>query len=190
MLWADLRTPETVLRTAHQASCLPAVRVNPVTVLEDNTAILDVERIMEVTPASGVTSDGSDNPSLRLRLLWKVGVVARVVVVTSVVRVSSSSYSSDRDAQWWCKGRVQRGHRRASPHRLYLLLKRGRRALLLQLLSSTLLLLVQAAVQPIQMARLTSHRMVKRALRESRRQERNDWLPCGVSKTSHLQKTP
>jgi hypothetical protein len=82
MLRADLRTPEIVLRTAHQTSRLPAVRVNPATVLEDNTTILDrpgtpvkclaqqgVERIVEVTPASGVTSDGSSNPSLQLLLL-------------------------------------------------------------------------------------------------------------------------
>jgi hypothetical protein len=64
MLREDLRTPETVLRTAHQTSRRPAVRVNPATVLEDNTAILDrpgmpvkclaqqgVERVVEVTPA-------------------------------------------------------------------------------------------------------------------------------------------
>jgi hypothetical protein len=67
---------------AHQASRLPAVRVNPVTVLEDNIAILDrpgmpvmcptqqgIERIVKVTPTSGVTSDGSSNPSLQLLLL-------------------------------------------------------------------------------------------------------------------------
>jgi hypothetical protein len=82
MLRADLCTLETILRTVHQTSRLPAVRVGPATVLEDNTAILDgpsapveclaqqgVERIVEVTPASGVTSDGSSNPSLRLLLL-------------------------------------------------------------------------------------------------------------------------
>jgi hypothetical protein len=63
----------------HQAGRLPAVWVNPATVLEDNTAILDgpstpveclaqqgVERIVEVTPASGVASDGSSNPSFWL----------------------------------------------------------------------------------------------------------------------------
>jgi hypothetical protein len=82
MLRADLHTPETILQTAHQTSRLPAVRVNPATVLEDNTTILNgpstsvkclaqqgVERVVEVTPASGVTSDGSSNPSLRLLLL-------------------------------------------------------------------------------------------------------------------------
>jgi hypothetical protein len=72
--------------------------------------------------------------------------MTRAAVATFVVEVSSNSYSNGRDAQWWCRGRLQRGHRRAAPHRLYLLLKRGRRALLLQLLSSTLLLLVQAMV--------------------------------------------
>jgi hypothetical protein len=68
MLRAYLRTPETILRTGHQTSPLPAVRVNPTTVLEDNIAILNgpsalveclaqqgVERVVEVTPASGVT---------------------------------------------------------------------------------------------------------------------------------------
>jgi hypothetical protein len=66
----------------HHTSRLPAVRLSPVTVLEDNTGILEgpsapveclaqqgVERIVEVTPASGVTSDGSSNPSLRLLLI-------------------------------------------------------------------------------------------------------------------------
>jgi hypothetical protein len=50
--------------------------------LEDNTTILDgpgapieclaqqgVERVVKVTPASGVTGDGSSNPSLQLLLL-------------------------------------------------------------------------------------------------------------------------
>jgi hypothetical protein len=77
MLRADLHTPETILRTANQTSRLPAVQVSPATMLEDNTEILDgpnalveclaqqgVERIVEVTPTSGVTSDGSSNPSL------------------------------------------------------------------------------------------------------------------------------
>jgi predicted deacetylase len=167
--------------------------------LEDNTTILDrpsasvkclaqqgVERVVEVTPASGVASDGSRNPSFQLLLLWKVGVVAQAAVATSVIWVSSSGWG----AQWWCRGRLQREHRGAAAHRLYFLLKRERRALLLQLLSSTLLLLVQAVVQPLQMAILTNHRTAKRTLRETRRQERNDWLPCSVSKTSHLQKTP
>ena len=52
MLRADLRTLETILRTAHQASCLPAFQVCLATVLEDNTAILDgpsalVERLAQ-----------------------------------------------------------------------------------------------------------------------------------------------
>jgi hypothetical protein len=162
---ADLRTLETILRTANQTSRLPLVQVSLTTVLEDNTVILDgpsvsieclaqqgVERIVEVTLASGVTSDGSSNPSLWLLLLWKVGAVARAVVVTSIIGFFSNSYSSGRDAQ--------RGQRRASLHRLHLLLRRGRRALLLQLLSPTLLLLVHEVVQPLQVARLTSHQTV------------------------------
>jgi hypothetical protein len=41
MLQADLRTLETILRTVHQTSRLPAVQVNHVIVLEDNTTKLD-----------------------------------------------------------------------------------------------------------------------------------------------------
>jgi hypothetical protein len=48
---------------------------------------------MEVTPASSVASDGSSNPSFRLLVSREVGVVARAVIATSVVWVSSSSYS-------------------------------------------------------------------------------------------------
>jgi hypothetical protein len=118
MLRADLRTLETILRMAHQASRLPAVWVCPATVLEDHTAILNgpgvpvkcstqqgVERLEEVTPASGVMSDGSSKPSLRLLLLREVDAVARVAVVTfSGIGVFSNSYSSGHDAQWWCRG--------------------------------------------------------------------------------------
>jgi hypothetical protein len=46
--------------------------------------------------------------------------------------------------------------------------------LLLELLSSTLLLLVQAVVQPLQVARLTIHWTVKRTLSETRGQEGDD----------------
>src|SRR5688572_31260894 len=59
---------------------------------------------MEVTPASSVASDGSSNPSFRLRVSREVGVVARAVVAVSVVWVSSSSYSRSWGAQWWCRG--------------------------------------------------------------------------------------
>jgi hypothetical protein len=148
-------------------------------VLEDHTAILNrpstpvkcptlqgVERIMEVTPASSIASDGSSNPSFRLLVSRKVGVVARVVVASSVVWVSSSSYSRGWGIQWWCRGRLQGKHGGAAPHRLYLLLERERRALLL--LSSTFLLLMQAMVQPLQVAGLTDHGTAKRMLRETR----------------------
>jgi hypothetical protein len=116
---------------------------------------LGVERIVEVTPASSVASDGSSNPSFRLLVGGKVGDVARAAVATSVVWVSSSSYSRGWGAQWWCRGRLQREHWGAAPHRLYLLLERERGALLLLLLSSTFLLLMQAVVQPLQVSRLT-----------------------------------
>jgi hypothetical protein len=57
-----------------------------------------VESVVEVTPASGVASDGSSDPSLRLLLLRELCAVARTAtgVVVISVRVSSSS----RDALW------------------------------------------------------------------------------------------
>jgi hypothetical protein len=65
-----------------------------------------VEGVVEVTPASGVTSDGSSDLSLWLLLLRELHVVARsatgVIVVSVSVRVSSSS----RDALWRCKGHL------------------------------------------------------------------------------------
>jgi hypothetical protein len=120
---------------------------------------------MEVTPASNVASDGSSNPSFRLLLNRKVGVVAQAAVATSVVWVSSSSYSRGWGAQWWCRGRLQGKHGGEAPHGFYLLIERERRALLL--LPSTLLLLMQAVVQPLQVAGLTGHRMAKRTLCET-----------------------
>jgi hypothetical protein len=63
-----------------------------------------VESVVEVTPASGVTSDGSSDPSLWLQLLRALHAVARaatgVIVVSVFVKVSSSSW----DALWWCRG--------------------------------------------------------------------------------------
>jgi hypothetical protein len=54
-----------------------------------------IKSVVEVTPASGVTSDGSSDLSLRLRLLQELCVVAQtaigVVVVSVSIRVSSSS---------------------------------------------------------------------------------------------------
>jgi hypothetical protein len=114
---------------------------------------------MEVTPASSVASDGSSNPSFWLLVSRKVGVMARAVVATSVVWVSSSSYSRGWGAQWWCRGRLQWKHMGAAPHGLHLLLERERRALLL--LSSTFLLLMQAVVQPLQVAGLFGHGTAK-----------------------------
>jgi hypothetical protein len=111
--------------------------------LVDYTTILDgpsvsvegpmqqgIESIVEVTPASSVTSD----PSLRLWLLRDLRVVARtatgIVVVSVSVRVSSNS----RDALWWCRGHLW-------------LSWRGRVLLLL--------LLVQAMMQSLQVTGLT-----------------------------------
>jgi hypothetical protein len=74
-----------------------------VMVLVDYTTVLDrpsvsvegptqqgVENIMEVTPASGIASDGSSDPPLRLRLLRELHVVARTATSVVVVSVSVS----------------------------------------------------------------------------------------------------
>jgi hypothetical protein len=61
--------------------------------------------------------------------------------------------------------------------------------MLLLLLAPALLLLVQAVMQPLQVARLTYHRAAQWALRKARVQERDHQLTCSVSKMGHLQKT-
>jgi hypothetical protein len=75
----------------------------PGVLLEDPTQ-QGIESVVEVTPASGVTSDGSSDPSLRLWLLRALCVVAQTAtgVVVVSVRVSSSSW----DALWWCRGHL------------------------------------------------------------------------------------
>jgi hypothetical protein len=121
-------------------------------VLVDYTTVLDgpsvsiegptqqgVESIVEVTPTSDIMSDGSSDPSLRLRLLRELRAVARTA--TSVIVVS---VSSNRDGLWWCRGHLWLGCRRRQPPRLHLTLRRGGRVLMLLvlLLASALLLLV------------------------------------------------
>jgi hypothetical protein len=79
------------------------------TMLVDYTTVLDrpsvsvegptqqgVESIVEVTPTSGVTSDGSSDPSLWLLLLRELHAVTQTA--TSVVVVSVRVSSSSRDA--------------------------------------------------------------------------------------------
>jgi hypothetical protein len=109
-----------------------------------------IESVVEVTPSSGVMSDGSSDPSIRLWLLRKLRAVARTatdVIISVSVRVSSSS----RDALRWCRGHLWLRCRGKRPLRLHLLLRRGVRVLLLLLLllASTLLLLVQATMQSL-----------------------------------------
>jgi hypothetical protein len=72
-----------------------------------------VESVVEVTHASGVTSDGSRDPSLRFRLLRELRAVARTA--TSVVVVSVGVSSSSRDALWWCRGHLWLRCRRRRP---------------------------------------------------------------------------
>jgi hypothetical protein len=107
-----------------------------------------VKSVMEVTPASGVTSDGSSDPPLRFWLLRKLHVVARTA--SSVVIVSVMVSSSSRDALWWCRGHLWLRCRGRRPPRLHLPLRQGGRVLLLLLLllllSSALLFLVQATM--------------------------------------------
>jgi hypothetical protein len=115
-----------------------------------------IESVVEVTPASSVTSDGSSDPPLRLRLLRALRAVARTatgVVVSVSVRVSSSS----RDALRWCRGHLWLRCRGRRPLILHLPLRRGGRVLLLLLLllASVLLLLVQATMQSLQVTGLT-----------------------------------
>jgi hypothetical protein len=112
-----------------------------------------IESIVEVTPASFVTCDGSSDPSIRLGLLRKLYAMARtatgVVVVSVFVRVSSSSW----DALWWCRGHLWLRCRGRQPLRLHFLLRQGGRVLLLLLLllllASALLLLVQTTMQSL-----------------------------------------
>jgi hypothetical protein len=152
-----------------------------------------IESILEVTPASIVTSDGSSDLSLRLRLLRKLRVVARtatgVVIVSVSIRVSSSS----RDALRWCRGHLWLRCRGRQPLRLHLLLRGGGRVLLLLvlllLLASVLLLLVQATMQSLQVTGLTWHRATQGMLRQAGRQKGDHRLTCSAPKTSHLQKT-
>jgi hypothetical protein len=148
-----------------------------------------VESVVKVTPASGIVSDGSNDPSLWLLLLRELRVVARtatsVVVVSISIRVSSSS----RDALWWYKGHLWLRCRGRLPPRLHLLLRRGGRVLLLLLLALALLLLVKETMQSHQVARLTQHRATQRVLHQARRQKGDHRLMCSASKTSHLQKT-
>jgi hypothetical protein len=119
-----------------------------------------IESVVEVTPASDVTSDGSHDPPLRLRLLRALRVVARTATDVVIVSVSIRVFSSSRDALWWCRGHLWLRCRGRRPLRLHLLLRRGGRVLLLLvlLLASMLLLLVQATMQSLQVARLTWHR--------------------------------
>jgi hypothetical protein len=130
--------------------------------LVDYTTILDrpgvsvegptqhgIESVVEVTPTSSVTSDGSSDPSLRLRLLQALRTVAQTT--TGVVVVSVRVSSSSRDALWWCRGHLWLRCRGRRPLRLHLLLRQGGRVLLLLalLLASALLLLVQATMQSL-----------------------------------------
>jgi hypothetical protein len=80
-----------------------------------------IESVVEVTPTSSVTSDGSSDPSLRL--LRELRAMARtatgVVIVSVFVRVSSSN----RDTLRWYRGHLWLRCRGRRPLRLHLLLR-------------------------------------------------------------------
>jgi hypothetical protein len=103
-----------------------------------------IESVVEVTPASGITSDGSSDPSLWLQLLWELRAVARTATGVVVVSVSVRVSSSNRDAMRWCREHLWLRCRGRRTLKLHLLLRRGGRVLLLLLLllASALLLLV------------------------------------------------
>jgi hypothetical protein len=65
-----------------------------------------VESIVEVTPASGIASDGSSDPPLWLRLLRELRVMAQTATGVAVVFVSVRVSSSSRDALRWCRGHL------------------------------------------------------------------------------------
>jgi hypothetical protein len=147
-----------------------------------------IESVVEVTPASGVTSDGSSDPPLRLRLLRALCAMARTA--TSVVVISVRVSSSSRDALWWCRGHLWLRCRGRRPLRLHLPLRRGGRVLLLLLLllASTLLLLVQVTMQSLQVTGLTWHHATQWMLCQARKQKGDHRLTCSTPDTGHLQK--
>jgi hypothetical protein len=150
-----------------------------------------VESVVEVTPASSVTSDGSrpSDPPLRLWLLQELRAMSRTATCVIVVSVRVSSSSGD--ALWWCRGHLWLRCKGRRPLRLHLMLRRGGIVLLLLLLllASALLLLVQVTMQSLQVVGLTWHRAMQWTLRQARRQKGDHRLTCSTPKTSHLQKT-
>jgi hypothetical protein len=148
-----------------------------------------VESVVEVTPASGVTSNGSSDPSLRLQLLRELCFVARTATDVVVFSVFVSVSSSSRDALWWYRGHLWLRCRGRRPLRLHLLLRRGGRVLLLLLLASVLQLLVQATMQSLQVTGLTWHRATQWTLRQVRRKKGDHRLTCSAPDTGHLEKT-
>jgi hypothetical protein len=136
--------------------------------LVDYTTILDrpcvsvegltqqgIESVVEVTPTSGVTSDGSSDPSLWLRLLQELHAVARTATGVVIVSVSVGVSSSSWDALGWCRGHLWLRCKGRRPLKLHLPLRRGGRVLLLLLLASVLMLHVQAIMQSLQVTGLT-----------------------------------
>jgi hypothetical protein len=65
-----------------------------------------VDSIVEVTPASDVTSDGSSDPSLRLLLFQELHAMARTATTTMIIIVFVKVSSSSQDALWWCRGHL------------------------------------------------------------------------------------
>jgi hypothetical protein len=103
--------------------------VNYTTVLDRPSVLVEgptqqgVESVVEVTPTSDVTSDGSSDPSLHLWLLLELCAVARTTTGVVIVFVSVGVSSSSREALWWCRGHLWLRCRGRRPLRLYLMLR-------------------------------------------------------------------
>jgi hypothetical protein len=84
-------------------------------VLVDYTVVLDgpsvlvegltqqaIESVVEMTTMSGITSDGSGDPSFQLLLLRRLRVVAQTATIVVSIGVSSRTWG----ALWWCRGHL------------------------------------------------------------------------------------
>jgi hypothetical protein len=127
---------------------------------------------VEVTPVSDVTSDGSSDPSLRLRLLRELRAMARTA--TDVVQVASLAEVQGKAASQTPPPAEARGKSPAAPA-----LAPGVGAPAL----------VQVTMQSLQVTGLTWHCATQGTLHQAGRQKWDHILTCNAPDTGHLQKT-
>jgi hypothetical protein len=80
-----------------------------------------IKSVVEVTPTSGVTSDGSSNLSLRLRLLLKLRAMARTATNVVVVLVQVTMQSLQLAGLTWHRathGTLRQARMQKGDHRL------------------------------------------------------------------------